>query len=236
MKRTLALILALVLCLSLTACVPVLPVPTTAQPETAAPTAAPTEAATEAPATTEAQETALAHGIVEGNTYTNETLNFKFTVPEGWIFYTEDQIAAQNNLTVEMFEGTAAADALKQNGQLIDMMAAKLDGSNASLVIQPAQAMMAIYSDKQLFELLEETYKAQFKSSGLEIKEYEVVEMPALGTEKSALRLVLEMSGVEMTEYQVWLRDNPDYYGVLTITTMADTEPEALMEGISNIR
>ena len=172
---------------------------------------------------------------MEGNTYTNEVLNFKITLPEGWTFYTDEQIAEQNNQSIEMFEGTDIAETIKAAGQLIDMMAMRADGSNANLGIQPAQAAMNIYSDRQIFDLLETNYKAQFSSSGMEIKEYEAVDMPILGEDRAALRIVIEMSGIQMTEYQIWLRDNPDYYGVLTITALkgADADTEALIAGIT---
>ena len=210
---------------------------------TTAPTGAPTEAPTEAPVTeapteapTEPAGSRLAHGTVDGNTYTNETLNIKFTIPEGWIFYTEEQIAAQTNFTMEMFEGTDAAEALRQAGQLIDMMASKGDGSNANLVIQESSSIMSLYSDKQLFELLKDTIAAQFENSGMEMATYEVLDLPALGEEHAALHLVIKMSGVEVSQYQIWLRDNPDYYGVLSVTSMdPEMEPQTLLDGLSRL-
>lgn len=236
MKKTLALILAVALCLSLTACVVNAPVPELPSSETPVSTQARTEPpATEAP--TEEAGTPSLHGVVEGNTYTNELLNFRITLPEGWVFYTEEQIAAQNNISAELFEGSDIAETIKEAGQMVDMMAVKGDGSNANLVIQPAQAVMNVYTDKQIFDLLEPTYKAQFSSSGMEIKEYETVEMPVLGQDRAALRIVIEMSGIQMTEYQIWLRDNPDYYGVLTVTSTENTasNTEALLEGVATI-
>lgn len=244
MKKMLALTLALALCLSLTACTFKVSVPSLDNKETTAATEPKTEApATEAPSTeapeteapTEGEETVSIHGTVEGNTYTNKTLNVKFTVPDGWSFYTDEQIAEQNNQSAELFEGTDLAEAIKTAGQLVDMMAAKGDGSNANLVIQPAQAIMSTYTDKQIFELLEENYKAQFGSSGMEIKEYETVEMPALGEDRAALRMVIEMAGFQMTEYQIWLRDSEEYYGILTLTLLDEADAEPLVEGISSL-
>ncbi len=233
MKKLFALTLALVLCLSLTACSGSLSLgrPTAPASEAPAQSTAPTEPKTEAP--TESAKPEGIHGIIEGNTYTNDALNFKFTLPEGWIYYTDEQMAAQNNLSVEMFKDTDTAEAIKTAGQLMDMMATKSDGSNVNLVIQPAQVQMSTFTDKQLFDLLQENYKAQFASSGLEIKEYGTVDLPALGKDRSALRMVIEMSGVEMIEHQIWLRDGTDCYGVLTITSLDGSGIEELISGIS---
>lgn len=211
---------------------------TTAEPvaSTAAPTSAPTEAPTETPAPTEALEPkALTHGTVEGNTYVNESLNFKFTVPDDWTFYSKEQIVQQNNIAVEMFDGTSIADMIGASGQMLDMMAFGPDNSNVNLIIQPAQAIMAAFTDRQLFEMLEDSYKIQFQSAGMEIKEYEVIDVPSLGEDSVALRMLLVMSGIEMTEYQIWLRDNPDYCGVFTVTTLGKTETTSLLDGVSSV-
>lgn len=241
MKKTLALILALTLCLSLAACVRSPAVPTAEAPaSTAVPPKTDTEApATEAPVTvapTGAQEASLTHGTVDGNTYSNETLNIRFTVPEGWSFFTEEQIAAQNNLTVEMFEGTYAGEAVRQAGQLIDMVASKGDGSSANLVIQEAQALMTLYTDRQLFEIMQDTIKSQFENSGVELQTYEVLDLPAMGEDHAALHVVVNMSGFEVSQYQIWLRENPDYFGILSITSMdPELEPQTLLEGLARL-
>ncbi len=264
MKPVLTAFLALCLLLSLTACAS-LALPSTVvepetkaqetkapeteapAPETEAPTEAPapeTEAPTEAPAPeteapteapTEEPAVGLTHGTVEGNSYTNETLNIRFTLPKGWVFYTEEQIAAQNNITVDMFQGTDVAEALQTNGQLIDMVASTSDGSNTNLVIQPAQELLSFYTDKQLFELMRETITTQFESAGMELKEYEILDVPALGKDQAALRMVVTMSGIEMTQYQIWLRENPDYLGVLTVTSMTELDAESLFDGLSRL-
>ncbi len=88
--------------------------PETDAPETEAPeTDAPIPVTTAAPApdTTAAPQTGLNHGVIEGNAYLNETLNLRIACPEGFSFYTEEQLAAQNSLTADLLEQTDISEA-----------------------------------------------------------------------------------------------------------------------------
>lgn len=239
MRRLIPLLLAVLLLLCLTACGDSKTSPETKAPETQTPaTEAPTTKAPETEAaTTEAPQEgpALSHGTVEGDTYINEALNVQIKAPQGWVFFTDEQIAAQNGLTVDMFEGTKVADAIDKAGQMIDMLVQSANGSNANLVIQASQPVLAIYNDDQLFTLMEDTYRDQLEGTGMEIKEYEVAQLRVFGEDRPALRMVLEMQGRSITEYQIWLRDNPSYSGILTMTLTDDGDPQAFFDGLSRL-
>ena len=135
-----------------------------------------------------------------------------------------------------MFEGTDIAEVVRTGGQLIDMAATRADGSNANLVIQPSQAVLSLYTDQELFEMLENSFTSQYAAAGMEVVSYEILDVPALGEGKAALHIGVKMSSIEMAQYQVWLRDNPDFYGVLTITSKSnDLKPETVLEGLSSL-
>ena len=248
MKKTVALLLALALLLGLAACASPLPTPSTAPetkaPETKAPeTEAPeTEAPeTEAPETeapaTEAPEADLTKGVVEGSVYTNESMNLRFEAPAGWHFYDEEQIAEANNMTAEMFEDTDVADAVAAAGQYMDLFAASATGlDNVNLIIQPNQPMLNLLTDRQIFETLEQNYRSQFASAGMEVKGYEVIEANFCGEEKTLLHLEMSMNGLTLSEYQVWVRSNPDYIGVLTISALNMDDPQSLLDCFSKLQ
>ena len=238
MKRILTLLMVLCLVLSLAACTPA---QKPAQTETTAQTDAPNTDApdTDAPETnapdTNAPGESRIHGTVEGNAYINEALNLRIARPSGWTFFSEEQIAERNNMTLEFLKGTDAEELLAKNGQMIDMMVQDAAGSNANLVIQPNQAGLSAYSDQQVFELSESTYRSQMGTAGMEITEYETQTCTFLGEEKTMLRMVLKVGESELTEYQIWLRDNPDYMAVLTVTLMDETDPQTFLDGITRI-
>ena len=259
MKRLIPVLLVLCLALSLTACgAGALPIPSTAAngsetqavteaaaPTTAAPTteapatAAPTTEApateaptTEAPATQPAgQSSAL--GSMEGDSYVNEYLKFSFKRPNGWTFYTTEQIAQVNNITADMLKGTDTAELLKRTGQFTDMMASGGDGSTVNLLIQPNQASLDGFSDQQIFQLSEQTFKTQMQAAGMEVLSYEPITVQISGQDHDALHMVLKANGTELEEYQLWFRGSPEYMGVLTFALLGEGDLQEYLDCIS---
>lgn len=254
MKKLFVLILALCLVLALTACggsaeTPATDAPKTEAPETEAPkteapkTEAPaTEApATEAPATdapaTEApaEQKTLAHGTVEGNVYTNESLNLKFTAPDGYTFYGDEELATVNNMLGEYFDSVNMGDLLKKNGYVIDMYVADAGSNNVNLTVQPYDKSLDAYDDEELFTLLEPTYKAQFSAAGMTINSFEVVKTNAFGKDTYAAAMELTANGTTLTEYQILLRGNSEYYGILTFAAQDASEIQNQIDALSHI-
>lgn len=258
MKRILTLLLALCLLLSLAACgvkpidnatteapkteTPKTEAPATEAPKTEAPaTEAPaTEApATEAPATetpaTEAHIAEGVRGVVSEDAYENEMLDLRIALPEGWVFYTDEQIAQVNNITAETLAGTDVAELIGKNGQFMDMMMAGSTGSNINLMLQPKQAVLDAYSDEQIFTLSEATFKAQFEAAGMEVKSFEPVEMQVGGETRTVLHIGMRTNGMELDEYQIWLRNEADYMGVLTLAIMDGSDPQPILDGITKL-
>ena len=134
-KRIIALTLALLMVLSMTACGEK-PAPTeaptaaTTEP-TAAPTEAATEASTEAPteAPTEATEpeNSLALGTVENGTYTNTYAGIGCDLDSSWIIYTADQLQELPDMTQQMVEGTELEELMANVTQFTDVFAENVD-------------------------------------------------------------------------------------------------------------
>ena len=213
--------------------------PETKAPETEAPeTEAPeTEAPeTKTPETEAPADAPRVHGTVDGDVYTNEVLDLRVTRPDGWIFYTEEQIAAQNSIAADLLtEGSQIAEQLRENGQMIDMVLQKADGSNMNLVIQPGNVFLSLYSDEQLFELLKETYQTQLTEAGMEVKSYETMPMQIFGEERTILHMDVEMFSIPFSEYVLWVRDNPEYCGILTLTLAGGEDPQEYFDLLSRI-
>ena len=253
MKKTLTLLLALCLLLSLAACgvkpidAPATEAPKTEAPKTEAPKTEP--ATTEAPATvapateasateTPATEAPIAEGIrgvVSEDAYENEMLDLRVALPEGWVFYTDEQIAQVNNITAETLAGSDVAELIGKNGQFIDMMMASAATNNINLMIQASQPMLSSYSDEQIFTLSEQNFKAQFQASGLSVSKYEPVTMQVGGEERTVLHLVLSINDAEMDEYQIWFRNDSDYMGVLTLAIADGSDPQPILDGITKL-
>ena len=204
--------------------------PTTQAPATEAPTTEPP-----APETTEAPAALAVRGVTDGKAYVNEYLNLKIALPKGWTFYTDEQIAQVNNITAESLAKTDFADLIAQSGQFIDMLCSDVSGNNINFVIQPRQSLLDSYTDLQIFQLSEQTFTTQMKAAGMEMLYYDPMIAQISGEDHDVLHMVLDISGTNVEEFQLWFREGGDYMGILTITLVGDTDLQDILSCITRL-
>ena len=224
MKRLSMILLALCLVLALVACGAGNQTSSTANtPET-----------TSAPET-ENVGTKEIRGKVEGDAYTNDYLNLCIERPQGWVFYTEDQIAEMNGFTTELFEETDIADIVAEAGQQTDMMMSDGGSNSLNLIIQPSQSALEKLTDEQIFQFSEKTVQDQLNAVGWTIDKYEAVTMQVGGEDRSVLHMAITANGVSFDEYQIWIRPSGDYMATLTLALQKDMDPQPVLDGIKNL-
>ena len=80
------------------------------------------------------QQPKISRGTIEGDDYTNEFLGFTFTKPSTWKYYSDEEIAATVNLSVDKLLGENFKDALENNPSVYDMMVSdKRTGTNINV-------------------------------------------------------------------------------------------------------
>ena len=224
MKRLSMILLALCLMLALVACGEGNQTSSTANtPET-----------TSAPET-ENVGTKEIRGKVEGDAYTNDYLNLNIERPQGWAFYTEDQIAEMNGFTTELFEETDIADIVAEAGQQTDMMMSDSGSNSLNLIIQPSQSALEKLTDEQIFQFSEKTVQDQLNAVGWTIDKYEAVTMQVGGEDRSVLHMAITANGVSFDEYQIWIRPSGDYMATLTLALQKDMDPQPVLDRIKNL-
>ena len=239
MKRLIAALLLLCMLAALTACSakkegtkpPEDPKPSTAATQ-------PVPQKTEAPTQTEpTQEVELSHGRIDGDAYVNESLNLRIAKPDGFTFYTEEQIAQQNGLTVERFKGSSVAEMIEKNGSMFDMVMASATGDNVNLVLQPLPAGMDFYSDGQVFDLMKAGYYQQFEAAGMSLSSYEIEKANLFGEERDILHITLNYLGSQVTEYQIMLREpGCADYGIITVSYVApDSDVQTMLDSFTRV-
>ena len=234
MKRLSMILLALCLMLALVACGEGNQTSSTANtPETTSSTAN-TPETTSAPET-ENVGTKEIRGKVEGDAYTNDYLNLSIERPQGWAFYTEDQIAEMNGFTTELFEETDIADIVAEAGQQTDMMMSDGGSNSLNLIIQPSQSTLETLTDEQIFQFSEKTVQDQLNAVGWTIDKYEAVTMQVGGEDRSVLHMAITANGVSFDEYQIWIRPSGDYMATLTLALQKDMDPQPVLDGIKNL-
>jgi len=118
----------------------------------------------EDPVTDPAKSPEFALGKVTDNTYKNDFTGLSFAAPEGWIFYSEEQILQLNNIAFDYLDEKAYE--MIQNAAIVyDMYAsAPIGGGNTNVNLEKIDASLIEKLDlKQTLEsqfgLLEDAYK-----------------------------------------------------------------------------
>lgn len=243
MKRLLSLVLLVCMLAALAACAtkakvaeaPILTEPETTEPETDAPAQPPTDPPAP-PETGEDDDPALTHGTVVDDVYTNETLNLRVALADGFIFFDDAQIAMMSGMSEAMFKGTDLAKEVAKAGQMIDMVMANPYGSTLSLMVQPSQIMLENATDEDIFNLSRSTVYMQAEAGGMTVKSYETVKMQLFGEEKLVLHMVLTMKGIDVEEYQVWIREKgKPFFAIANIALQGDVDPQSILDCISRL-
>ena len=239
MKRLLALTLALCLLCGLAACskaeersetLPVQSIPvelTTAAPpaSTAAPSTEPvqTDAPPETPPATEPQKS-VDIGTVANSVYLNEMLDWSFTLPEGWRFLSDEEIALQTDLTTSMLQDKLQlAEIIEKNGQLMVMNATEPNtGSSVNLIIQPNNSSYNGLTDNQL--------EQQMQQAGFTIDSVDISSVGFRGRPKDCLRMSGSFLGAHFEELQLFFNPGGDYVGIVTVTLLTQDNPAMLVE------
>ncbi len=176
----------------------------------------------------------IGRGEISGNTYRNDYVGLTVTLPDGWSFYDDEQIATVNNMTLENFKDTKMEETLKESGQVIDMFAVSNNqASNINVLITTGGLAIAGVSDEQIFTLMEDVYKEQLEGSNMTIKDYQVLKTTKNGKEKAYLCMKVELEGVSFDEYQIYVRTNSDYIGIVTITLMEGEDFEPILNTLN---
>ncbi len=173
-------------------------------------------------------------GKVEGSVYTNEYLDLRCEAPEGWMFYDEEQIAMINNISSSLVKDEDIAEAVKQNGQYTDMYMSDFS-TNVNLVIQPMNPMMKMFSDEELFELSKGTVEEQLKAAGFDLKSIDQIDVQFRGETVRCLQMVIVMYGVQLEEYQLWIRPEGEYFGILTVATQDGSDVQDVLDCFSRL-
>ncbi len=161
----------------------------------------PDETSSSSESTTEAPVVKFERGETSGTKYTNESIKLSFTLADGWRFYTDQEIAAMLNITVDMFKDK---DIFKSSDlvSLIDFMALDpVSGNNVNLSVENLKTDISVSEYADAFKkLLAQQLPGATYSFG-ETKEIKLGENTFL-----KLPATCSYSGVNMNQYVYLLK------------------------------
>lgn len=235
MKRTIALLLVLVLAFGLLGC-------GKEEKDISGKVTPATEAApavTEAvPETTETpvEDRPVTLGRMEGGVYTNEYIGIGCALDSDWTFYTAEELQELPAQTGELLQDTEYADAALN--QIADMFAENsVNGSNINIQYTKLDMQVRLIYSAMDYESFADMIMSQsdsmiqaYSQSGFENAAMEKVTVNYLGQERVAIRTTATIAGLPCYMLQLFEHDLGQYYAVITLTSIMEDTTQAMAD------
>ena len=201
MKKSIALILALCMVLSLAAC---------------------------GGSSNNAPAAKLNRGTINGDTYTNQYFDLSFKLPSGWTFYGDEDTAAMSGLKPEDINADDLTTLVDEKKQVMVCYAYSGTGTSVNILITSDMKAIVKYSDEEMFKMVMEDMKAQFAEQGIELVHTEIQKAKLFGEEKAVLKMDINYMGLTINEYQFWVRPSSGYGACITLAGVGLYDPADL--------
>lgn len=169
-------------------------------------------------------------GTTTSDKYTNSAIGLSFKLPDGWTFYTQEQILQLNQLTSNMVS-EEIAEALENANVVYDMFAQELTtGSSINVVLEKQSAEIIETLDiKNALESQVPTIKATYTGIGYTDINTEYQKVTLDGKEFDALYLTAKLNGTDMYCYAICYKTTSRLVNV-TVCTMGTNNLDTLLE------
>lgn len=194
-----------------------------------------TEAAEAAEEATEAAEEeateAFQFGEVSANVYENKLIGIGCELSSDWTFYTDEEILALNNLTMDYMD-EETAEMVADASIIYDMYAMYSDGmSSININLENVGvASYALYSAKDSLENANSVLVETFESMGYENVSSEITTVTIGGEEFDALTTTASISGVDMHQLIFVKKCGGKYFANISITTFAEDFTQEILD------
>lgn len=170
------------------------------------------------------------HGVIDGDTYTNKSLDVKFTKPSDWTFKTDEEIAQIMNISIEEYMKSGEMMDSDKLAQATEFMAAdNSTGNNVNMAVAKVAKSLTIEKyiesfKKQVTEQLTANMTVNFDDGQSEVD---------LGGNKYIhLSSVVKVSSIEMHQHY-YIRKVGNYMLVITATGVTTSDSSFFEKMIS---
>ena len=178
-------------------------------------------------------------GTIEGNAYANKFFGVEYTLPEGFGFYSADQLAEMNAAIGNTNEDQAVMEAYKGGTAFFDMAAASENNPNDSIVMQIADPdpEAAAMDEAGYIEAAKDKMLEQLKAAGAAVKSAEpgTYTNQKTGDEFTAVKLAIELRGTPLCEEVICIKAGDCFMNV-TATTTGEAELDSVLSHLTRIR
>ena len=231
MKKSLALILAVVMALSLTACgssstpsATPEPEPTATATPTPEPTEEPTPEPTEEPTPEPTEEPAPALTLGEYDevayTYTNDFLGLGIQLDEEWIVFSQEEIAANFSTAIGRLTDENLAEQFESTGSVTVFSAQIQDGLvNFNIGIEDIGKLYSSFLDEQAYaELGKDSILRGMEGLGATDVQCDIISTVFAGAEHTAISVRSQIMEYEIYQTAVCIKEGR-YMAIISITS-----------------
>ena len=180
----------------------------------------------------------LSVGASAGTEYTNETFNLKFALPEGWSFYSEEQMEQLNATIGDKLDNKMVADAIKSGKVFIDMYAASADqfqNVNINLADAHGDIEKAGGADVMMSDTVLNSTKSALEGQGMTDIEITKGTATFLGKADTPAILVKgSISGVPVYETLVYAISG-HYLATVTAVSINEDTTQSILDGFTTL-
>lgn len=170
----------------------------------------------------------LSMGKAEGNVYESEFLGVGFKLPEGWTFYTAEQIKELNGLTTDMLDEDIA-ETIKNASIVYDMMALDNAGNSTNVNIEKVNAAQAaIITEEKYAEIAIPSLKNALSSMGFSSVTAEASTTKFAGEDAVCIDIVCSNGTVTMYE-KVVCKKIGTYMAAITVASAQTDTTENIL-------
>lgn len=146
-------------------------------------------------------------GLTLGSVYNHSYFGFKCVLPEGWSFYTDEQIAQLQGYTQDMM-GQDYADIIEKSGSAMEMFAAEdSTGGLYTLNVVVEKLPSAALSEEKYVESCLDKTKAALESAGFQIDVCKAATVQFVGKSHAAIEIQGSYMGVDLYETLVVVKE-----------------------------
>ena len=180
-----------------------------------------------------------ATGTIEGKAYANKFFGVEYALPEGFGFYSADQLAEMNAAIGNTNKDQAVVEAYKGGTAFFDMAAVAESNPNVSIVMQIAgpDPEAAAMDEAGYIEAAKDKIFDQLKDAGMTVKNAEAGTYmnQKTGDEFAAMKLAIESQGVPLCEEIICIKAG-DYFMNITATATGEAELDSVLSRLTRIR
>lgn len=168
-------------------------------------------------------------GKTENSTYKNDFLGISCTLPADWVFYTDEQILALNNMVGEVLDEEAAAR-LEQANIVYDMYAATRDAAkNININMEKLNALQLVSLNiKQTLEAQIGSIKSAYQNMGYTDIHVEYQKVTVDGKEFDGLVLTAKIQGFDFYA-TIFTFKKSNYLANVTVCSLQTDATKAIL-------